>query len=77
MRVNVRLTAHLKRYAPAGSDDFWMELDDGTTLGELVDRLGIPAGVERVIVVNGRPLENETRLKEGDVVTFLAVMTGG
>jgi molybdopterin converting factor small subunit len=77
MRVEVRLTAHLKRYGPGGREVFWMDLGPGATVRNVVDRLGIEPGVQRVTLINGRPVDDNEGLQEGDLATFIVPMTGG
>jgi len=39
--------------------------------------LGIPPETERVILINGRHAKGDTRLSEGDSLTYFPPMTGG
>jgi molybdopterin converting factor small subunit len=77
MRVDVRLFSVLRRYAPEGAEVATLELEPGATVGRLLERLGVPEGVERVVLVNGHHGSPETPLADGDVVTLFPPVAGG
>ena len=79
MTVEVRLFATLAQFLPPGSKDGLGRLDvpDGTTLGEVGTRLGIPPGLERVCLLNGAEAEPERRLAPGDVIDIFPPLAGG
>lgn len=75
----MRLFANLADYLPAGARGgaARLEVPEGTTLGELPRRLGIPDGLPRLLFVNGRDAAPEHRLAAGDVVSLLPPLAGG
>jgi len=77
VKIRILLTAHLQRYAPDRQAAFEWEMDNGSTTGDIIDRLGIPPDIEYALVRNGRRVDVETRLCEGDQLVFLAPITGG
>lgn len=79
MRIEVRLFATLERYLPPGSRNGVAVLDvpDGSTAADVAARLGIPAGFERVLLVNGRESTPERRLGPGDVLDVYPPLAGG
>ncbi len=79
MRVEVRLFATLERYLPAGSHAGIAMLDvpDGSTAADVARRLGIPAGLERVLLINGREATPERSLAPGDVLDLYPPLAGG
>lgn len=81
MKIRLQLFASLSRYLPGGgggeSQGVSFELPDGTTLGALVQRLGVPDEVPRISLVNGRDAEAEQVLKDGDVVSLFPPLAGG
>jgi len=77
MRVQVELFLHLRRYALPGEGPQEIELSDGATVGELVTRLGIPAGVQKVVLVDGRLRALDAPLREGETVTVFPPLEGG
>jgi molybdopterin converting factor small subunit len=79
VRVEVRLFATLERFLPPDSRDGIAVLDvpDGSTAADVARRLGIPAGFDRVLLINGREAEPEQALGPGDVVDLFPPLAGG
>jgi molybdopterin converting factor small subunit len=77
--VEVRLFATLAQFLPPGSKNGLGRLDvpDGTTLGDLPARLGIPPALERVCLLNGAEAGPERRLAPGDVIDMFPPLAGG
>jgi hypothetical protein len=79
VQVAVRLFATLERYLPPGSRDGVAVLDvpEGATASDVAHRLGIPAGFERVLLINGREATPERTLAPGDVLDLYPPLAGG
>lgn len=79
MQVEVRLFATLARFLPPGSRDGAgvVDLDPGATVRRLMERLGIPAEMSRIVLVNGQDVEDDERLQPGDVVDVFPPLAGG
>lgn len=79
MRIEVRLFATLERYLPPGSRNGIAVLDvpDGSTAADVAARLRIPAGFERVMLINGHESTPESRLSPGDVLDVYPPLAGG
>ena len=79
MQVHVRLFATLRRFATGVSPGKFLdlELSEGTTLQELVDKLGIPREEAKVAFVNGRAQEPDFVLQPGDEVGIFPPIGGG
>jgi molybdopterin converting factor small subunit len=79
LRVEVRLFATLQRYLPPESRDGVAVLDvpAGSTAADVAQRLGIPPGFERVLLVNGREAGLERTLAPGDVLDLYPPLAGG
>lgn len=79
MKVEVRLFATLASFLPPGSRDGAAVVDvpDGVTPRELARRLGIPADLERVLLVNGAEAPTDRPLRDADVVTLYPPLAGG
>jgi len=77
--VQVRLYATLRRYRPEVrlGESLPMELPEGSTVGQLIARLGIPARVVKSIFVNRRPQNPEHVLQNGDEVAIFPPVAGG
>jgi hypothetical protein len=79
VRVEVRLFATLECFLPPDSRDGVALLDvpDGSTASDVARRLGIPAGFERVLLVNGREAGPDRMLAPGDVLDLYPPLAGG
>ena len=77
MQITVKLFANLRKYAPGDKNVFTMTVDPETTINSLLQQLKVPAGVDRVILVNGRRGKEEGTLADGDTLTLFPPMTGG
>jgi len=88
MRVRVRLVSLLRE--AVGSRELELELEDGATLGDLLEALygrfprlrEIVEGLEKrglnvLFMVNGSTAALGERLRDGDVVTILPPASGG
>jgi len=70
LRIQVKLFITLRQYArEGGNGTFELDCSSKQTVGSFVEILKIPSGVQKVILVNGRHANEETKLFEGDKVT--------
>ncbi len=79
MRIEVRLFATLVPFLPPDSRDgaAVLEVPEGSTVHDVVRRLGIPSDLERVTLLNGGDSAPEARLRPGDVLTVFPPLAGG
>jgi len=82
MKVELNLYASLGRYVPdvqerKGRNSCDVEIESGTTVGALLDQLGVPADAPKVIFLNGTHSERGAVLKEGDRVSAFPPVAGG
>ena len=77
MKVDVSLFAFLAEYGPEGREHFSVDLDDGTTVGQLIDRLSFPSNIRLLAVINGQAGNKTQRLKDGDEVFIFTPVAGG
>ncbi len=79
MRVEVRVFATLRRYFPdlGVGEPLYLDLPEGTTAGQLMARLGLPAEEVKVIMRNARQVEPDEVLRDGDRVAFIPPVAGG
>lgn len=77
MRIEVELYATLRKYGRSQEGPFPVDLVEGDRAGRLVELLGIPLDVERIILINGRPANLESTLEEGDKVVIFPPVAGG
>ncbi|MFP6741669.1 MAG: MoaD/ThiS family protein [Alphaproteobacteria bacterium] len=83
MKITLKLYASLKQYLPAGTPKNEAEIDiaEGTSVQAVLDSIGMPQGIYKLVLVNGVfivPEERETRLFiEGDVFAIWPPVAGG
>lgn len=75
MKVNVCLFGPMQKYGDKGK--FQMELEEGATLVDLLDRLKIEDRTYIVILINGRRAYEDERLSGGAEVLVMAPTGGG
>jgi sulfur-carrier protein len=79
LRVQVQLFATLARYLPPDSREGAATIDvpETCTVRDLIQRLELPADLERVTLVNGRDATPDRSLRPGDVVAMFPPLAGG
>lgn len=60
-------------------DRGWIEVEDGTTLGEAIKWLGLSRVLSKIMMVrlNGEKMPYDTLLKEGDAIGYFSLVSGG
>ncbi len=78
MRISVELIAVRSPLVGDGGD---LEVDDGATLAQVLERLALPEGESYITIVNDRSIGHGERdgaaLSEGDAVTVFPPIKGG
>lgn len=74
MEIEVRLFAGLRQFAQQNDK---IELDDGKSVSDLLERLGIPPSKVAIILVNGRHAEQDQPLQDGETVSLFPAIAGG
>jgi sulfur carrier protein ThiS len=79
MVVHVRLHTTLRKETPQGIvDRLDLELEPGSTLAEVLDRLEIrPRGGSVLMAVNGNLVKKDFVLSDGDQVRLVPSVSGG
>ena len=80
INIEVQLYFDLVNYLPTVAKDkkFSISLEEGSTIQNLLNKLGLPEDITKVILVNGiKPKSNEIQLQYGDVVAIFPPMAGG
>lgn len=77
MRVRFSTFGPLRRYLPENRDSVELELPEGATAAELLDRLDSTWGESGIILINGILADEDTRLCHGDAVEVFAPVGGG
>jgi molybdopterin synthase sulfur carrier subunit len=79
MRVTVRIYATLCRYVPGvfAGTPIEIELPNGATVADLIERVEIPAREVKIAFVNGRTQSLDWLLKSGDEAGIFPPIGGG
>lgn len=74
MQVKVRFFATLRKYRLAQEG---VELNDGATVADLLGRVGIPSSEVAVVLVDGRHVELDRQLHDGETLALFPLIAGG
>lgn len=79
IEVKVRLYATLRRYRPElkAGEFLSLNLEEGTTVRQLLEKLGIPTEVVKTTFVNGVAQKLDHVLADGDRVGVFPPVAGG
>ena len=80
MRIEVKLLAHLKRYLPEADREkspFFVDVPNNFTIKEIVDSLGVPSYIPKIVMVNDSKGNLEDVVNDGDIVTVCALSQAG
>jgi molybdopterin synthase sulfur carrier subunit len=79
MIVQVKLFATLRRHYPhlGIGEAMSVELANGATVGQLIERIHLPATEVKVIFVNGIVRQDQHALGDGDQVGIFPAVGGG
>jgi len=79
IRVQVRLYATLRTYAPQQKlgETLVVQLPDGATVKQLIAALGIPDNIVRKVFSQGRAVEEDYVLHDGEDVGMFPPVAGG
>ena len=80
MEIQLKLYASLGRYTPDQSDGKspgMMGIHEGTTVRDMIERLGIPNEAVKIIFLNGIHAKEGDRLKDGDRLAIFPPVAGG
>ena len=75
MIVRLRLFGDVRRYGD-GRPASW-SLPAGARVADLIGAVGIPAGEELIVGINGQLGSRESALADGDEVMLVSPMAGG
>lgn len=77
MQVRIKTYAELQQYNPHQGEEFLLDIQEGSTIQSLMERLRIPEHRVMFILRNGQKTKETDRLKDGDEVSFYPVIGGG
>jgi len=74
--IDLTLVGILKKYTQ-GRDKILFEPKGERRVSELLEELGIPSPLVAIVLVNGKQVSKDYRLKEGDEVKLVPLIGGG
>jgi sulfur carrier protein ThiS len=80
MKIELRLFASLAQYRPDdGGTELaqTIEVSEGSTIGSLIDFLGIPPDTVKIIFINGIHASDADVIHEGDRIGIFPPIAGG
>lgn len=79
MEVQVHLYAALKKFSDEARQGgaFAVSIQEGTTLGDLIEVVRVPRGLAKIVFVNGIRREDDHVLAHGDRVGLFPAIAGG
>jgi len=73
--VTIRLFATLKKYSPPDAGHY--PISFGTTVRDLIDRLGITENEAKIIFIDGENTTLDSGLKGGETISIFPPIGGG
>jgi sulfur-carrier protein len=79
MKIEVKLFANFREYLPPGSEKYscFLEMEEGTTVGQVLQKLNIPDSIPLVTLVNGLHRDVGDPLQAGDALSVFPPIAGG
>jgi sulfur carrier protein ThiS len=77
MKVRVEFQTYLDQYSPNGENEFSYEMPDGSTIGDMLRKLHVPAELSAVIVVGDNAAVPEHVMSDGERITVIPPVSGG
>ena len=80
MNIEVRLFASLRRYLPsnASRSSVRIEIREGATIADVLEKLGIPSGAAHLTLVDGSQEQNiDRQLEDGCTLSVFPPVAGG
>ncbi len=74
--VTVNLYAGLREFID-GAPSINVELEPGTTIGQVIERLGVPVEKTRIIFLNNRAAQPTSPIEPGDQLSIFPAIGGG
>jgi molybdopterin converting factor small subunit len=79
MKIEIKLFANFREFLPPGSKEYAvvLEAEEGTTVGQILKRLGIPESIPMLTLINGIHRGFEDPLHSGDILSVFPPVAGG
>jgi len=77
MEITIKLNSVLKRHCGDPAGKIIMKIDEGTKVGQVLEKIPIVKGEAGTIILNSKLVQEDAVLRDGDVVELYPVMGGG
>lgn len=78
MRIKVKLVNRFREYGQNKlSKNNYLEVEGNYTVKDLLKYLNIPQEVNKLVLVNGRDVDEDKELADGDKVVIYNMVAGG
>ena len=79
IEVELKLFGNLRRFLKDGQIDEkgLIQINDGSTIEDIIKNLNIDRDETKIILVNGRPCELDSVLRDDDRVVIFPAVVGG
>lgn len=77
MEITIHLDSILKIYSKSHEGKIKLAVEEGTTIGQALEKTGIIGDAIGLIVLNSKIVQEDTVLSTGDVVRVYPIMGGG
>ena len=77
MKVEIKLFAGFREYTPNTRDRRYTDVPDGSTVGDIINSLGIPEEKKKIIFINGVHGTVDSVLQEKDRLAIFPPVAGG
>lgn len=77
MEIIIKLNSILKRHSEDPSGRVIMTVDEGTKVGQVLEKIPIVKGEAETIILNSKLVQEDAVLRDGDVIELYPVMGGG
>jgi len=75
IQIELKLFVTLARYLPSKSEAY--DILEGTTINQLINDLGIPNGIVKLIFINGKKQDGNYTIQHKDRVGLFPPVGGG
>ncbi|MDZ7762493.1 MAG: MoaD/ThiS family protein [Desulfovermiculus sp.] len=77
MVFEIKLYSLFKEHSPNGKTSFNIEVPESTSVASVLEMLNLNEKIDKIILLNGRPVKLDTFLGNGDLLVVLPVAEGG
>ena len=77
MVIKLKMLGSLQDFLPDRKLPYSAEVEEGATVGEVFDSLGMPHDRPRIILVNSSRARVDYILEDGDTLVVIPTLTGG